>query len=367
MSPTARALRALEVLHARPGLTADGLAQRLGVSERAARRYVGILREAGVPVEAARGRHGGYRLGQGARLPPVMFTEPEALTLVMAVVDGASKATAGDDVVAEALNKVIRALPPAIGRQAGALRDHAAAAAPERDRHRADPAITSALIAAAAAHQKTRITYHSGSRGPWDTDVDPWSVVVRAGRWYLLCFAHHVHAVRTYRIDRIQAVQVGTFTFEPPKDLDPVAMLEENLGTGWPFETRVVFLAPLEQVKPWFHAPMGRLEPHPEGCVVVGTTSDPGMYAGEWLASIPIPFRVEGGAELRAAMATLVERLSASLSIDLTGGATPGAGPHDPGAAPHDPGAAPRDAGVGPRGAAERPPGSEAEALNDRG
>lgn len=313
MSPTARALRALEVLHAHPGVTAEELAQRLGVSERAARRYVGILREADVPVETTRGRHGGYRLGQGARLPPVMFTEPEALTLVMAVVDGASKATAGDDLVGEALSKVIRALPPAIGRQAGALRDYAAAAAPDRDRYRADPAITSALIAATAAHQKTRITYGSGSRGPWDTDVDPWSVVVRGGRWYLLCFAHHVQAVRTYRIDRIEAVHPGTFTFEPPRDLDPVAMLEENLGAGWPFETRVVFLAPMEQVRPWFHAPMGRLEPHPDGCVVIGTTSDPGMYAGEWLASIPIPFRIEGGAELRAAMGGLVERLGRSL------------------------------------------------------
>jgi len=75
ISPTARALRTLEILQTRPGTTADELAERLGVTERAARRYVGILREAGIPVESVRGPHGGYRLGRGMKLPPIVFTE----------------------------------------------------------------------------------------------------------------------------------------------------------------------------------------------------------------------------------------------------------------------------------------------------
>ena len=69
LSPTARALRALEMLRHRPGTTAEELGERLGVTERAARRYVGILREAGVDVESTRGPYGGYRLGAGTRLP----------------------------------------------------------------------------------------------------------------------------------------------------------------------------------------------------------------------------------------------------------------------------------------------------------
>ncbi|MDF3145792.1 HTH domain-containing protein, partial [Streptomyces sp. T21Q-yed] len=87
-SPTARALLLLELLQNNPGITADRLAGRLGVSERAARRHVGILREAGIPVESTRGPYGGYRLGRGLRLPPLMFTPTEALGLVMAVLDG---------------------------------------------------------------------------------------------------------------------------------------------------------------------------------------------------------------------------------------------------------------------------------------
>ena len=88
VSPTARALLALELVQSSPGMSADRLAGKLGVSERAARRYVGILREAGIPIESTRGPYGGYRLGRGLRLPPLMFSAAEALGLVMAVLDG---------------------------------------------------------------------------------------------------------------------------------------------------------------------------------------------------------------------------------------------------------------------------------------
>jgi hypothetical protein len=67
------------------------------------------------------------------------------------------------------------------------------------------------------------------------------------------------------------------------------------------------------QVAPWIGGPMGRLEPLGDGCVLIGSTGNPTMYAQEWLATVSIPFRVEGGPELRAAMATLVARLTASL------------------------------------------------------
>ncbi|MGH3421202.1 MAG: helix-turn-helix transcriptional regulator, partial [Streptosporangiaceae bacterium] len=69
MSPTARALTALELVQSTPGITADRLGEKLGVSERAARRYIAILREADIPIESARGPYGGYRIGRGLRLP----------------------------------------------------------------------------------------------------------------------------------------------------------------------------------------------------------------------------------------------------------------------------------------------------------
>ncbi|MGI8416626.1 MAG: helix-turn-helix transcriptional regulator [Nakamurella sp.] len=312
-SPAARALRALEFLQSRPGATAGELGERLDVTERAARRYIGILREAGIPVESTRGPYGGYRLGRGTRLPPVVFTETEALVLVMAVLDSSSNATEDADVVDTALSKVIRALPDSIGQQAAALRKHASAA---RDRHstRPDPAITSALIAAIADRHHVHISYRSESGNERDIDVQPWAVVIRYGRWYLLCRSISSGQTRTYRLDRIGAVQHTDQAFEPPDGLDPVASLEENLGTGWEFPTRVIFDAPLTEVAAVVHPPMGRLEPFGNGCVLVGSTRNPTMYAQEWLARLPFDFRVDGGDELRATTAALAARFTAAMA-----------------------------------------------------
>jgi predicted DNA-binding transcriptional regulator YafY len=315
LSPTARALRTLGILQTRPGTTAVELAERLGVTERAARRYVAILREADIPVESVRGPHGGYRLGRGTRLPPVIFTEIEALGLVMAVLDGQPTAADADadDPVGSALGKVIRALPENVGRQAAALREHASGA-PDRYSARPDPATTSALVAAIATRRRVLLRYRSESGNEWDAEVDPWAVVVRHGRWYLLCHSHRADAIRTYRVDRVRSVQRTAREFEPPDSLDPVAVLEENLGAGWEFPTRVEFDAPLAEVAPWIRPPMGRLEPSGNGCVLVGSTSNPAMYAQEWLTTLPFAFHVHGGQELRAAVGMVAARFAAALT-----------------------------------------------------
>ncbi|MEU4678448.1 WYL domain-containing protein [Micromonospora sp. NPDC023737] len=312
-SPTARALRALEILYERPGTTADQLASLLGVTERAARRYVGILREAGIPVESTRGPYGGYRLGRGTRLPPVVFTQEQALGLVMAVLDGQPNAIDADDPVGSALSRVIRALPESVGRQAAALRAYAAAT-PDRHSARPNPTITSALVTAVADRRRIEVTYRGGSGEERDTEVDPWAVVVRYGRWYLLCHSRRADAIRTYRVDRIRSVRQTPHTFTPPEDLDPVAALEENLGAGWTYPTRVVFHAPWEQVAPWIRPPMGRLQPDGDRCVLVGSTGNPAMYAQEWLAPVPFDFSAEEGPELRAAVAAVAARFGAAVS-----------------------------------------------------
>jgi predicted DNA-binding transcriptional regulator YafY len=318
LTPTGRALRALELLQAEPGITAAQLAAQLGVTDRAARRYVAILREAGIPVESNRGPYGGYRVGRGIRLPPLVFTAVEALGLVMAVLDGSHAAADADDLVGAALGKIIRALPENVGRQAAAMRRHACAA-PDRGAVRPGTETTSALVAAVAAQRRVSIGYLSESGRQWEEDVDPWAAVVRHGRWYLLCHSHRAGAVRAYRIDRIQSAAGGGGPFHAPEDLDYVDLLEQHLGAGWEFQAKIVFDAPNDEVARYVRPPMGRLNPtgHGERCVLTGTTSNPAMYAGEWLAAIPIPFHVAGGPELRAAVAAVAARLTAALDAPL--------------------------------------------------
>lgn len=313
-SPTARALRTLELLQAEPGITAARLATELDVTERAARRYIAILREAEIPVESVRGRYGGYRLGRGVRLPPLMFSATEALGLVMAVLDGNHAAADDDDPVGSAIRKLIRALPDNVGRQADTMRRHAAAA-PDPGAARPDRPMTSALVAASASQHRVRIGYRSESGKEWEEEVDPWAVVVRHGRWYLLCQSHRADAVRTYRIDRVMSVAECPETFVAPDDLDHADLLEQHLGVGWEYDTRVTFDAPYDEVARFVRPPMGRLEriEDERRCVLSGTTSNPAMYAGEWLAAIPLPFTVEGGPELRAAVGEVAGRMSDAL------------------------------------------------------
>ena len=314
ISPTARALRALDLLQGRPGITAAELAQRLGVTERAARRYVAILREADIPVESTRGPHGGYTLGRGLRLPPLVFSATEALGLVMAALDSQHAAADPDDPVGSALGKILRVLPTNVARQAVALRE-TARTVPERASVKPDPGVTTDLVAAVAAQRQVRIGYRTAAGNARTFEVDPWSVVVRYGRWYLLCRSHHADALRTFRIDRVTEVVQLEDGFEVPADLDPAKELEANLGKGWEHETHVVFDAPVDEVRPWIRPTLGDLRELPDGrCELVGSTNNAEAYAGEWLAHVPIPFTVVGGPELREAVRAVAERLARAVS-----------------------------------------------------
>ena len=290
-SPAARALLALELIQSSPGITAERLADKLGVSERAARRYVGILREAEIPIDSVRGPYGGYRLGRGLRLPPLTFSAAEALGLVMAVLDGHHAASDPTDLVGSALAKIVRALPEPVAAQADAVRRHTAPA-PDRSAARPDPATTTALVQACSNHRLVRLDYRSEAGSEWRTDVEPWAVVVRHGRWYLLCRTHPTGDLRAYRIDRVRSVDELNDTFSPPLDLDPVTMLEEHLAVGWKYEIEVVIDAPFETVARCIPRAIGRLEPvDPQTSRLVGSTSNPSWYA-EQLARIPASYRI---------------------------------------------------------------------------
>ncbi len=310
-SPTARALLALELLQGSPGITADRLADKLDVSERAARRYVAILREAGIPIESVRGPYGGYRVGRGVRLPPLMFDAAEALGLVMAVLDGHHVASDPSDPVGAALGKIMRALPEPVAAQAEAVR-HATAPAPDRAAARPDPGTTSALVQACSDRRRVRIGYRSEAGREWVTDVEPWAVVVRHGRWYLLCRSPATDATRAYRVDRVRGVEELDETFTPPVLLDPVATLEEHLAAGWEYDIEVVIDAPADAVARCIPRTLGRLTPVDDDAArLVGSTSNPWWYA-EQLAAIPAPYRIVECPELRHAARAIGERLVAA-------------------------------------------------------
>jgi predicted DNA-binding transcriptional regulator YafY len=278
----------------------------LGVTERAARRYVEMLREAGIRIDARTGPYGGYRLGRGLRLPPLTFSAAEALALVMAVLDGHHDVTDPTDAVSTALAKIMRSLPESVAHSAEAVR-RAASAAPDRAAARPEPQITTALIEAVETCRVTRIDYQTEGGSRALIDVEPWAVVVRHGRWYLLCRSVRADATRAYRVDRVVRVEGLPGHFVPPPQVDPVRSLEQHLASGWDYEANVVIFAALDELGRQVPPALGHLERIDDATTRLrGTTSNPRWYAEQLVVGLRAPFHIAGGDEVRDASIDLM-------------------------------------------------------------
>lgn len=321
--PVARALLALETIQGAPGITADALARRLGVSDRAARRYVQTLREADIPIESTPGRYGGYRLGRSFRLPPLMLTTAEALGLLMAVLPGSDDADAvagsGDgtvrgDTVARtarqrAVAKILRVLPAPVAASAELLRKvHRTrrSSAPQPD-----PELLAVLVRAVDDARLVGFRYRLSSQESRRMTVAPWAVVLRRELWYLLCWSHTSDARRLLRIDRMDEVGLEHETFSAPTDLNVLEVVEQHLSEGWRHQAVIEFTASVAEVQHWVPRSMGSLEPLPgNSCRLAGTTQDLRWYLSV-LVEIPLEFRIVGGAELLGAAEDAARRLLA--------------------------------------------------------
>jgi predicted DNA-binding transcriptional regulator YafY len=335
-SPTARALLALETIQNVPGITAQRLGERLGVTERAARRYVAILREAGLPIESVSGPYGGYQVGRGLRLPPLTFSAAEAAGLVMAVIEGHGAAADPADLVGGALAKILRVLPARVSAIVRPIRDVTPppAAVPQ-----VSPELTTALFEACAAGRRLRVGYRlrsrSGEGHRWvvrEMEVDPWAVILRHSRWYLLCWSHTRNAQRVLRVDKIASAEPLPDSFTPPPGLDPLRVLEEHLSQGWTYPVDVLIDASPAEVAHWLPRSLGLLNPSGDGSTtrLVASTDEPDWYASR-LATLPFAFQVTESARLRDAVAALGLRLLAASAGVTAGAAGTGRLPGRPG------------------------------------
>jgi predicted DNA-binding transcriptional regulator YafY len=163
-----------------------------------------------------------------------------------------------------------------------------------------------------------RLEYRSEAGSEWVAEVDPWAVVVRHGRWYLLCHSYAAGDIRAYRIDRVRGVDLLDDAFATPADLDPVGMLEEHLAVGWDYAVDVVIGAGLDAVARCVPRSLGRLEALDATTTrLVGSTSNPAWYTAQ-LATLPVPYRIEQSAEVRDAARLLGQRL-----LDASSAASP--------------------------------------------
>lgn len=178
-----------------------------------------------------------------------------------------------------------------------------------------DAELTATTTQACQNRKRIRLTHRTGSR----MRLEPWAVVVRHGRWYLLGWLPDADARRVLRLDRITDVETTGESCTPPDDLDPVREVEDHLADGWTYPVQVRIDAPVTKVAPCIPRTLGRLDASGEhSCILRGSTDEPAWYA-EQLAAIPAPFTVLTSAEIQAAVRTLAHRLTQAGGAAISG------------------------------------------------
>jgi predicted DNA-binding transcriptional regulator YafY len=310
--PASRVLGMLELLQTHHHLTGADLGARLGVDERTVRRYAATLADLGIPVVAARGRYGGYRLSPGYKLPPLMLTDEEAVAVVLGLL-AASRLGLETEAPATglALAKIRRVLPAVLAERLAGVQESLGFTL-ERREGVARPATATllALGAATRANRRVSLTYRSWRGGVTLREVDPYGLVFHAGRWYLTGHDHRRGEVRTFRLDRISAVDTGEQTFEVPAGFDPVAHVTRALaGVPYTWDCQVLLETDLGQARRRIPASVAELTETADGVLMrTRAQSLPGM--AQMLAGMAWPFTILRPDELRAAVAAHAARLA---------------------------------------------------------
>jgi len=308
--PASRALAVLELLQTHRRISGGELARRLDIHPRTLRRYIAILEEIGIPITAERGRHGAYMLVPGFKLPPMMFSDDEALAISVGLLAAQSLGmTQASAATASAQAKLERVMPVPLQQQVRALTDTISL-----DRGRPAPAIDSSVLmqlsTATQSRQRVRLSYRSPQDEHTEREVDPFGLGHRGGHWYLVGRCHLRHDLRSFRLDRIITAQPLAAGFERPKHFDTLSHLTASLAT----QPRT-YLAEVELHTDLAHAletlggAIGVFEPVDGGVLMRSQVDDLDWLARE-LARLPFGFRVHSPVLLRDALQKLAARLA---------------------------------------------------------
>ena len=316
---TERVLRLLSLLQRRPSWTAAQLADELGVTDRSVRRDVERLRAVGYPVHATAGVGGGYQLGAGTRLPPLLLDDEEAIATAVSLrlASGGTVAGAGDAAL-RALAKLDQVMPPRLRAEVRAV--HGATDTLVGPGVEIDPELLVTL--ARARRDGVRVRFrHTGRDGEErERTVEPVRMVTTGRRWYLMAWDVDRDDWRTFRLDRMREVEATARRFRPREHPDPVAFVQRSVAEG-PYEhrARVRLRAPADRVRELIPPQVGRVEDDRDGwCVLVVGAVDLDWVAVH-VARLGFEAQVLEPPELREAAARLAGQLAA-----MSGAPSPG-------------------------------------------
>lgn len=284
-SPTTRLLTILELLQSHKQMSGAEIAQRLQVDGRTVRRYIVMLQDMGIPVEAERGPYGTYRLERGFKLPPLMFTDTEALALTMGLLVMREFHFPVDVAAVEgALAKTERVMPEKLLQQARGLQEAISFyVTPQASPLSND--LVATLSRAVQARQQVRLRYRSWQGDDSERIFDPYGIVFNDGFWYTAGYCHLREGLRTFRLDRVVGLEPLTEAmFERPADFDMLGHVLRSITTMSGSEQMEVLLeTTLERAQQVITPVMGTLEETEKGVIFRRSAAQL-----EWIAHVLI-------------------------------------------------------------------------------
>jgi predicted DNA-binding transcriptional regulator YafY len=307
--PTTRVLALLEMLQAREVTGGAELARALEVDRRTLRRYIVMLEELGIPIVTTQGRYGGYQVGPGFKLPPMIFSDEEALALAVGLMAARGLGLAESmPALASARAKLERVFPAKLKSRLRAV-DESVALEFTRPATVIDQQVLGLLCGATQDRHRVRMAYQSHRDEQTEREFDPYGLVYRAGRWYIVGWCHLRRGLRSFRLDRVVSATALAASFERPEKFDALAYLKESI-TQIPraHSVEVLLETDLATAQKCLVPYVGVLECADDGVLLRAQADNLDWIARE-LARLPFEFSVRSPASLRTEIVKIGKRL----------------------------------------------------------
>ncbi|MEU0251053.1 YafY family protein [Streptomyces sp. NPDC006184] len=302
ISASARLLRLLALLAARPAWTCAELAERMAVTDRTVRRDIARLRELGYTVDSDAGPWGGYRLRAGARVPPLILDDEEALAVAVGLREAAlSGALGGNQAALSALLKLRQVLPARIAGRLGEW-DDALVRLPGSEGPRLRPGMLLELAAACRRGERARLSYRDGEGRNTVREVDPYRLVHTGRRWYFVA-RDVARGWRTFRADRVERLTPTGRPVEITDPPDPAQLVSHNTANGpYPLSATVRLPLPMERALRVVPATVGTHRPDGPDATLVDIGGPDADGLARYLLGLATPLRVLAPDEVREAL-----------------------------------------------------------------
>jgi hypothetical protein len=226
-----------------------------------------MLEELGIPIVTTQGRYGGYQVVPGFKLPPMIFSDEEALALAVGLMAARGLGLAQSmPALASARAKLERVFPAKLKSRLRAV-DESVAVDSTRSAAVIDQEVLGLLCSATQDRHRVRMAYQSQKNEQTEREFDPYGLVYRAGRWYIVGWCHLRRGLRSFRLDRVVSASSSAVRFERPADFDALAYLRQSIATiPRAHAVEVLFETDLATAQKWLVPYVGVLECVDAGC-----------------------------------------------------------------------------------------------------